>query len=48
MSYRTVEDDIFKKKFADSKELYEFLRKNLKNKDMYDGDDIDTLKRVNE
>ncbi len=43
---KIFEEKIFKnKKFGSSKELYEFVKKNLKNKDLYD-DDKFVLKRV--
>ncbi len=42
-----IEEDIFKKKkFGTSKELYEFVKKNLENKDLYDKVDKIVLKRV--
>ena len=48
MSFKTVEDEIFKNKVKDSDELFALIKKNLKNKELYDNDDIEILKRVKE
>ena len=48
MSLKTVEDKILKKPAKDSDELFALIKKNIKNKDLYDGDDVETLKRVKE
>lgn len=48
MSFNIVEDSIFKSKLKNSDELFAFIKKNLKNKDMYDEDGLETLKRVKE
>ena len=45
--YNVVEDDLFKKKhFTSSKELYAFVKKNLKQKELYDQDDERTLTKI--
>ena len=45
--YNVVEDDLFKKKqFTSSKELYTFVKKNLKQKELYDQDGERTLTKI--
>ena len=45
--YNVVEDDLFKEKqFTSSEELYTFVKKNLKQKALYDQDDERTLTKI--
>ncbi len=45
--YNVVEDDLFKEKhFTSSNELYTFVKKNLKQKELYDQDGERTLTKI--
>jgi hypothetical protein len=45
--YNLVEDDLFKKKqFTSTEELYTFVKKNLKQKELYDQDSERTLTKI--
>ena len=45
--YNVVEDDLFKEKqFTSSTELYTFVKKNLKRKELYDQDGERTLTKI--
>ena len=45
--YKVVEEDLFEKKsFTSPEALYRFIKENLKNKELYDQDDEQTLHRI--
>ncbi len=48
MTFRTVEDDIIKKKMKSPEELFAFIKKNLKTRGLFDNDNPETLKRAKE
>lgn len=45
--YKVVEEDLFEKKsFTSPEALYRFIKENLKNKELYEQDDEQTLHRI--
>jgi hypothetical protein len=45
--YKVVEEDLFEKKsFTSPEALYTFIKENLKNKELYDQDDEQTLHKI--